>query len=168
MDFTLSEEQTLIRDMARDFAKNELAPNASDWDQRAEFPESHIRRMAELGLMGVNVPEELGGAEAGPVALSLAITEIAKGCASCAVTMSRRISSSWMRRTSEDVNSSLWQSTRRRRAASCQPGTLEAFRMFSSRRRRMGSMEGSQGSLKCETSSASSGCPEAVMRMRFR
>jgi len=88
MDFTLSEEQTLIRDMARDFAKNELAPNASDWDQRAEFPESHIRRMAELGLMGVNVPEELGGAEAGPVALSLAITEIAKGCASCAVTMS--------------------------------------------------------------------------------
>ncbi len=88
MDLTLSEEQTLIRDMARDFAKNELAPKAGDWDQGGEFPEDAIRQMAELGLMGVNIPEELGGAECGPVALSLAISEIAKGCASCAVTMS--------------------------------------------------------------------------------
>jgi len=88
MDLTLSEEQTLIRDMARDFAKKELAPNAGEWDQRGEFPAAAIRQMAELGLMGVNIPEELGGAQCGPVALSLAITEIAKGCASCAVTMS--------------------------------------------------------------------------------
>jgi alkylation response protein AidB-like acyl-CoA dehydrogenase len=88
MDLTLSEEQTLIKDMARDFAKNELAPNAGEWDQAGEFPADAIRQMAELGLMGVNIPEELGGAECGPVALSLAITEIAKGCASCAVTMS--------------------------------------------------------------------------------
>jgi len=88
MEFELSEEQTLIRDMARDFARNELAPRAGEWDQTAQFPEEQIRQMAELGLSGVNIPEELGGAEAGPVALSLAITEIAKGCASCAVTMS--------------------------------------------------------------------------------
>jgi alkylation response protein AidB-like acyl-CoA dehydrogenase len=88
MDLTLSEEQTLIRDMARDFAKKELAPNAGEWDQKGEFPADAIRQMAELGLMGVNIPEELGGAQCGPVALSLAITEIAKGCASCAVTMS--------------------------------------------------------------------------------
>ncbi|MFO8071027.1 MAG: acyl-CoA dehydrogenase family protein [Polyangia bacterium] len=88
MDFSFSEEQILIRDMARDFARNELEPDAGDWDQRAEFPADQIREMAELGLMGVNVSEELGGAEAGPVALSMAITEIARGCASCAVTMS--------------------------------------------------------------------------------
>jgi len=88
MEFLLSEEQTLIRDMARDFAKNELEPNAGRWDQERHFPVDVIRKMAELGLDGVNIPEELGGAEAGPVALSLAITEIAKGCASCAVTMS--------------------------------------------------------------------------------
>ena len=88
MEFTLSEEQTLIRDMARDFAKNELEPNAGRWDQERHFPADVIRKMAELGLNGVNIPEELGGAESGPVALSLAITEIAKGCASCAVTMS--------------------------------------------------------------------------------
>ena len=88
MEFTLSEEQTLIRDMARDFAKNELAPNAGEWDQTSTFPEEPIHQMAELGLSGVNIPEEYGGAEAGPVALSLAITEIARGCASCAVTMS--------------------------------------------------------------------------------
>jgi alkylation response protein AidB-like acyl-CoA dehydrogenase len=88
MDFNLSEEQILIRDMARDFAKNELASNAGEWDQQAAFPEGPIRQMAELGLSGVNIPEELGGAEAGSVALSLAIAEIAAGCASCAVTMS--------------------------------------------------------------------------------
>ena len=88
MDFTLSEEQTLIRDMSRDFAVNELAPKAGDWDRDSAFPVEAIRQMAELGLMGVNVPEDLGGAECGPVALSLAISEIAKGCASCAVTMS--------------------------------------------------------------------------------
>ena len=88
MDFSLTEEQILIRDMARDFAQNELAPNASAWDQAAHFPEDRIRQMAELGLMGVNVAEGLGGAGAGAVALSLAITEIASGCASCAVTMS--------------------------------------------------------------------------------
>jgi alkylation response protein AidB-like acyl-CoA dehydrogenase len=88
MDWSLSEEQSLIRDMARDFAKNELAPNAGEWDQKSIFPKDHIKQMAELGLMGVNIPEDLGGSECGPVALSLAITEIAKGCASCGVTMS--------------------------------------------------------------------------------
>jgi alkylation response protein AidB-like acyl-CoA dehydrogenase len=88
MEFVLSEEQTLIRDMARDFAKNELEPNAGRWDQERHFPADVIVKMAELGLNGVNIPEELGGAAAGPLALSLAITEIAKGCASCAVTMS--------------------------------------------------------------------------------
>ncbi len=88
MEFSLSEEQVLIRDMARDFAKNELNPNAGEWDQTAQFPVDAIKQMAELGLMGVNIPEDLGGAQCGTVALSLAITEIAKGCASCAVTMS--------------------------------------------------------------------------------
>ncbi len=88
MNLNLTQEQRLIRDMARDFAKNELAPRALAWDLDASFPEDQIRQMAELGLMGVNVPESLGGAEAGPEALSMAITEIAKGCASCAVTMS--------------------------------------------------------------------------------
>jgi alkylation response protein AidB-like acyl-CoA dehydrogenase len=88
MEFLLTEEQTLIRDMARDYAKNELAPNAGRWDQECHFPAEQIRAMAELGLMGVNIPDELGGAGAGPVAMSLAITEIAKGCASSAVTMS--------------------------------------------------------------------------------
>ncbi|MDD5308090.1 MAG: acyl-CoA dehydrogenase family protein [Deltaproteobacteria bacterium] len=88
MDLRFSEEETLIRDMAREFARNELKPNAGTWDEESRFPEDKIRSMAELGLMGVNVPESLGGAEAGPVALSLAVTEIAKGCASCAVTLS--------------------------------------------------------------------------------
>ena len=88
MELTLSEEQILIRDMSREFAKNELAPNSANWDQTSTFPLNPLLKMAELGLMGVNIPENLGGAECGSLALSLAITEIAKGCASCAVTMS--------------------------------------------------------------------------------
>ncbi len=88
MDWTLNEEELLIRDMARDFVKRELAPRAGQWDQESKFPEQELKQMAELGLMGVNIPEELGGAEAGPVALSLALTEISKGCASCGVTIS--------------------------------------------------------------------------------
>lgn len=88
MDLHLSEEQVLIRDMAKEFAKKELAPNAGKWDEEEIFPEQQLRMMAELGLNGINIEERLGGAEAGPVALSLAITEIAKGCASTAVAMS--------------------------------------------------------------------------------
>jgi len=88
MDFALTEEQVLIRDMARDFASRELAPIAGDLDKEEKFPEKQLRMMGELGLMGVNIPEEYGGAEAGSVATSLAIMEIASGCASAAVTMS--------------------------------------------------------------------------------
>ena len=87
MDLELTDEQRMVRDMARDFAKGVLAPVASRYDQESHYPAAELSRMAELGLMGVNVPAEYGGAEAGVVAYSLAMQEIAAGCAATSVTM---------------------------------------------------------------------------------
>lgn len=88
MTFELSSEQTMIRLMARDFARKELEPNASEWDKQGIFPIDAIRKMGELGLLGMMVPAQYGGSAAGAVAYSLALQEIAYACASSAVTMS--------------------------------------------------------------------------------
>jgi alkylation response protein AidB-like acyl-CoA dehydrogenase len=86
----LIEEQIIIQDTARRFAKTELEPVAAKLDQvgdRETFLKN-LRKLAELGLMGINVKSQYGGSEAGVVAFSLAVTEIARACASTAVTMS--------------------------------------------------------------------------------
>ena len=85
--FELTEEQQLIEQMARDFATRELAPKAAQRDREEIFPLEELAKLADLGLMGVNVPGEYGGAEAGVVAYSLVITELAKACASTTVTV---------------------------------------------------------------------------------
>ena len=80
MDFKLTEEQKLIQDTARDFAEAELKPVAAALDrgeQKDLFLEN-LTKLAELGFMGLNVNDAYGGAEAGPVAFSLAMTEIAR------------------------------------------------------------------------------------------
>ncbi len=90
MDFDLTEEQSQIQSMSRDFARRELAPVAAKMDHnedRSLFL-ANLRKLAELGLMGINVRGEYGGADAGVVAFSLAVTEIGKACSSTAVTMS--------------------------------------------------------------------------------
>ena len=74
--------------MARDFAKKELEPMAAQWDRQGIFPVDTIKKMGELGLMGMMVPSDFGGSGAGAVAYSLALQEIAFHCASSAVTMS--------------------------------------------------------------------------------
>jgi alkylation response protein AidB-like acyl-CoA dehydrogenase len=88
MSFQLSQEQEMIRLMARDFAKRELEPFAGQWDREKSFPEKAVRKMGGLGLMGMMIPVEYGGAGAGAVSYSLALQEIAFSCASTAVTMS--------------------------------------------------------------------------------
>jgi len=88
MDFTLNEEQKMLRDMARDFAQKELVPNAPKWDEGSIFPAEAVKKMAELGLMGIMVPPELGGAGMSMLSYVVALEEIAAGCASTAVTMS--------------------------------------------------------------------------------
>lgn len=90
MDFQLSDEQSMIRDTAAQFAESELAPLAAKFDkgqEKAAFM-ANLKELAELGFMGLNVKAEYGGTEAGVVAFSLAITEIAQACASTAVTTS--------------------------------------------------------------------------------
>jgi alkylation response protein AidB-like acyl-CoA dehydrogenase len=87
MDFELSETEQLIQRTARDYAERKLMPVASAIDEESRFPLAEVRGLAELGLLGVNVPASLGGAEAGPVAYALSMMEIARGCASTAVTM---------------------------------------------------------------------------------
>ena len=84
----LTEEQGMIRDMARDFARRELAPYAAEWDRSGGFPEDMYKRMGALGLMGMLVPEEFGGAEVGHLAYSLAMEEISAGDVGTASAMS--------------------------------------------------------------------------------
>jgi hypothetical protein len=86
MNFAPTETQTMIRDTARDFARDRIAPGAAERDRTGAFPFELLREMAGLGLMGVNVPEEYGGTQAGAVAYALAIHEIAKADSSVAVT----------------------------------------------------------------------------------
>jgi len=90
MFLELTEEQRLIQDTAREFAKAELDPIAATLDQEGDRPAflANLRKLGELGFMGLNVKDEYGGAEAGVVAFSVAITEIARACASTAVTLS--------------------------------------------------------------------------------
>jgi len=90
MDFSLTEEQKMIQKMAKDFAQKELVPVAARLDETSDYSilTTNLRKMAELGLMGMNIPEEYGGSQVGSIAYSLAMTEIGKACASTAVTMS--------------------------------------------------------------------------------
>ena len=87
LDFELSDEQKLVRDTARDFAVRELVPKAAARDRSGAFPVEELRALARLGLLGVNLPEALGGAAAGVVSYSLAMTEIARADASVSVAM---------------------------------------------------------------------------------
>ncbi len=84
----LTDSQILIRDTARAFAQEKLAPNAADWDRTATFPKAAIAEMGTLGFMGMLVPEEWGGAASDHVAYALAIEEIAAGDGSCSTIMS--------------------------------------------------------------------------------
>ena len=88
MPDTISAEQEMVRLMARDFARRELEPLAAHRDREEIFPIEVVRKMGQLGLLGMMVPPEYGGAGAGAVSYCLALQEIAYACASTAVTMS--------------------------------------------------------------------------------
>jgi alkylation response protein AidB-like acyl-CoA dehydrogenase len=87
VNLDLTETQELIVRTARDYADRVIRPAAAELDRQERFPLEILKGLAELGLMGVNVPSELGGAEAGVVAYALAMMEVSRGCASTAVTM---------------------------------------------------------------------------------
>src|SRR5215216_5039230 len=86
--FSLSEEHKMIRDAARDFAQNEIVPVAPGLDESGEFPHATITKMGGMGFMGIEVPEEYGGAGMDTLAYVLALEEICKADASHGVIMS--------------------------------------------------------------------------------
>ncbi|MFO8047985.1 MAG: acyl-CoA dehydrogenase family protein, partial [Desulfosudaceae bacterium] len=84
----LTREQQMVRKMAREFARKELAPLAAERDQQHEYPAASLKKMGELGLLGMLVPREYGGEAMDTVSYALALSEIARACASTAVIMS--------------------------------------------------------------------------------
>jgi butyryl-CoA dehydrogenase len=85
MDFVLTEDQKMLKTMIREVAVSDIEPQSAMVDEKAVFPEAGIRKLAELGLMGIPFPEEYGGAGAGPLEFAIAVEEIARVCASTAV-----------------------------------------------------------------------------------
>jgi butyryl-CoA dehydrogenase len=88
MNVELTDEQRQVRDLCREFAENELRPNARRWDAEHVFPADAVRKLGELGLMGVAVPPEWGGAGMDAVSYAVAMEEISRGCAGTGVIMS--------------------------------------------------------------------------------
>ncbi len=84
----LSQEQKMIRDMARDYAQTRLLPNAEQWDKTNHFPAEALREMGELGLYGMTMPEAWGGSDTDYVSFALAIEEIAAGDGACSTILS--------------------------------------------------------------------------------
>ena len=88
MDIQLTEEQRQVRDLCREFAEKELKPNARRWDADHVFPREAVRQLAEMGLMGVAIPAEWGGAGMDNISYAIAMEEISAGCAGTGVIMS--------------------------------------------------------------------------------
>jgi alkylation response protein AidB-like acyl-CoA dehydrogenase len=87
MEFALTEEQRIIKQTARDFANEQLAPLAAEYDRTEEFTAPQAKLLAEMGFLGMMVPEEYGGAGLDTVSYVLAMEEVSRACASTSVTM---------------------------------------------------------------------------------
>src|SRR4029077_3352223 len=84
----LTDEQRMLRDTAREFARKELAPHSAEWDREARFPGEALAELGRLGFMGMLVPPEYGGAGADHVGYALALEEIAAGDGSVSTILS--------------------------------------------------------------------------------
>jgi short-chain 2-methylacyl-CoA dehydrogenase len=92
MDFELSDEQRLLRDTVRDFARQEIAPVAEELDRTKAFPYELVAKMGELGLMGIPFPEQYGGGGADTLSYTLAVEELTRVDSSVAITMAAHTS----------------------------------------------------------------------------
>jgi alkylation response protein AidB-like acyl-CoA dehydrogenase len=92
VDFNLTEDQRMIRDMVKDFAQSEIAPMATEIDRKGLFPLDILKKMAELGLMGLPIAEEYGGAGGDYTSYCLALEEISRACGSTGLTYEAHIS----------------------------------------------------------------------------
>ena len=85
MDYQLPEDMITLRDMARKFAAEVIAPNARQWDRESKLPDSIVAQLGELGFLGITVPEELDGAGLGYLGVSVIMEEIARHCGGTAL-----------------------------------------------------------------------------------
>jgi alkylation response protein AidB-like acyl-CoA dehydrogenase len=92
LELELTAEQKQLRDMVREFAKNEIAPHSREWDQNATFPSALIGKLAELGMMGMIFPEKYGGAGFGYIEYATAIQELARVDGAVALTVAAHTS----------------------------------------------------------------------------
>jgi alkylation response protein AidB-like acyl-CoA dehydrogenase len=92
VNYDLTEEQQLLRDTVREFARTRVAPLAEELDREARFPYELVSEMAELGLMGIPIPEEYGGAGADTVSYAIAVEELTRVDSSVAITMAAHTS----------------------------------------------------------------------------
>ena len=112
MEFALSEELQMLREMARDFAAEKIAPFADEWDENHYFPyEEAVKPMAELGFFGTVIPEEYGGNEMGWLAAMILTEEIARASSSLRVQINMQalgcaftIYTLWFRGTEEKIH----------------------------------------------------------------
>ncbi|WAS97748.1 acyl-CoA dehydrogenase family protein [Nannocystis punicea] len=88
MDLSLTEDQESLQKMVREFAAREVKPLAAELDREARFPKELVKRMAELGLLGIEVPDAYGGSELDPISYVIAMEEVSAACASTGVIMS--------------------------------------------------------------------------------
>ena len=88
MDFNLSKEQELIRQLVHDFAEKEVKPLAAEIDDQERFPRETVEKMAKIGLFGINIPKQYGGAGGDYLSYIIAIEELAKVCATTAIILS--------------------------------------------------------------------------------
>ncbi len=88
MDFTLKEEQQMVRDMCRQFAENELKPKAEHYDRTHEFPWEHVEKLKEMGMFGVVYSEDYNGSGMDYLSYAIAVEELSRGCASTGVIIS--------------------------------------------------------------------------------
>lgn len=96
MDFTLGEEQRAFRDVAAQFARDEMEPYAREWDEKSVFPVETLRKAAELGFGGIYVRDDVGGSGLSRLDAAVIFEELAKGCTSTAAYISIHNMASWM------------------------------------------------------------------------
>jgi len=92
LDFSYTSEQQMVERMARSFANEVIAPNAAELDAEARFPVEIVERMAELGFLGLPIPEEYGGSGLDSICYALAVEEIGRACASTGITLAAHVS----------------------------------------------------------------------------
>jgi alkylation response protein AidB-like acyl-CoA dehydrogenase len=85
VDLSFTNDQLMVRNMAKEFATKELEPKAAEIDEKGEFPHDAIKKMAELGMLSMTIPEKYGGAAFDFLSLAIAIEEISRACGSTGV-----------------------------------------------------------------------------------